>query len=224
MPMSTSKWHTFLRYSHGPQHLQRAQRLPRCGLAWQTTAATFRHHIAAARSTTRHFTPTLSGEFRYGYLANTNRVPVGGAFNPATLGFDPDYVTQASKQAEMFPHFGTGGSNNGGFTDLGPLGYEGLQEDPLAQSVNGSLVKITGGHRLKFGGEFRNLRLNFYQYTYPSGTFSWTIAGPANSLRPATERRAIRLPRCCWACPRAVTSPTTRSTSHQPVHCLLRAG
>ncbi len=46
-----------------------------------------------------------------------------------------------------------------------------MQEDPLAQAVNGSLVKIAGGHTFKVGGEFRQLRLNFYQYTYPSGTF-----------------------------------------------------
>ena len=52
----------------------------------------------------------------------------------------------------------------------------------MAQAINGSLVKIAGGHTLKLGGEFRELRLNFYQYTYPSGTFysddSWTRQYP----------------------------------------------
>ena len=43
------------------------------------------------------------------------------------------------------------------FSDLGPLGYEEFQEDPLAQSINASLVKIVGAHSIKMGGEFRAL-------------------------------------------------------------------
>jgi len=43
-------------------------------------------------------------------------------------------------------------------------------------------VKIAHGHSFKVGTEFRNLRLNFYQWSYPSGTFSaddsWTRQFP----------------------------------------------
>jgi hypothetical protein len=183
----TNKWHTFLRYSM--DHNTATAALNDFKDAASNGGYGGQGHgwiYSGSFNNTVTFTPTLIGEFRYGYSRQTsNRVPVGGAFDPGTLGFDSNYVAQSSKQEEIFPHFGTGGSNNGGFTDLGPLGYEGLQEDPLAQSVNGSLVKIAGGHTLKFGGEFRNLRLNFYQYTYPSGTFSaddsWTRQFPATS-------------------------------------------
>ena len=83
-----------------------------------------------------------------------------------SFGFDPGFVTQAGLEAQMFPHFGFGG--NGGFSDLGPLGYEQYQEDPLAQDINGSIVKIVGGHSLKFGGDFTHLaRNNFLSVELP---------------------------------------------------------
>jgi hypothetical protein len=182
----TQKWHSFLRYSMDHNTYNTFNDFGNVasnggyggqGHAW-VYSGSFNNTIT--------FTPKLVGEFRYGYSRQTsNRVPAGGGFDPSKLGFDANYVAQTAKQLQIFPHFGFGGSNNGGFTDLGPLGYEGLQEDPMAQSINGSLVKIAGAHTLKFGGEFRQLRLNFYQYTYPSGDFSsddsWTRQFPATN-------------------------------------------
>lgn len=181
-----SKWHTFLRYSMDHNTYSALNDFQDAATNGGYGGQGFGTTLSGSFNNTVAFSPTLIGEFRYGYSRQYgDRIPVGGAFDPAKLGFDSNYVAQASKQLEIFPHFGTGGSNNGGFTDLGPLGYEGLQENPLAQAVNGSLVKIAGGHTMKFGGEFRELRLNFYQYTYPSGTFSsddsWTRQFPATS-------------------------------------------
>jgi len=189
----TPKWHAFLRYSMDNSKYSTFNDFNNAasnggyggnGHSW-TYSGSFNNTVT--------FSPKLLGEFRYGYSRQeSNRVPAGGTFDPGKLGFDSNFTAQASKQLEIFPHFGFGGSNNGYFTDLGPLGYEGLQEDPLAQSINGSLVKLAGGHTFKVGGEFRKLRLNFYQYTYPSGDFysddSWTRQFPAtndgNSANP----------------------------------------
>ncbi|MFY9748048.1 MAG: TonB-dependent receptor [Acidobacteriaceae bacterium] len=179
----TKKWHSFLRFSMEGNHNTTLSDYSNAASNGGYGGADHYYVYSGSFNNTITFSPTLLAEFRYGYSRQTsNRVPVGGPFDPTTLGFDANYVTQASKQLEIFPHFNFGGANNGGFSDLGPLGYEGLQEDPMAQDVNGSLVKIAGGHSLKFGGEFRQLRLNFYQYTYPSGTFysddSWTRQYP----------------------------------------------
>ena len=81
----------------------------------------------------------------------------------------------------VFPSF----SFSNSFSDLGTDGYVALKENPVAQDVNGSLVKILGGHTIKFGGEYRALLLNFYQYAYPTGNFSvntgWTQLNPQNN-------------------------------------------
>jgi len=179
----TSKWHAFLRYSMNGNTSTAINDYNNAASNGGYGGAGHGYVYSGSFNNTVTFSPKLLGEFRYGYSRQTsNRVPVGGTFNPGMLGFDSNYAAQASKQLEIFPHFNFGGANNGSFADLGPLGYEGLQEDPLAQAVNGSLVKIAGGHTFKVGGEFRQLRLNFYQYTYPSGTFysddSWTRQYP----------------------------------------------
>ena len=180
----TKGWHSFLRYSMSHEvgttfnDYNNAASPGNYGGAYHTTS------FSGSFNNTVTFTPTLLGEFRYG-LSKTdyNRIPVGGVFDPATLGFDAGFSSQSGLEGKMFPHFGFGG--NGGFSDLGPLGYEQFQEDPLAQSIAASLVKISHGHSIKVGGEFRALRLNFYQWSYPSGTFSaddsWTRQFPQSS-------------------------------------------
>jgi hypothetical protein len=177
----TKRWHSFLRYSELNQTGSTLNDYNNAASPGNYGGTYHTPDFSGSFNNTVTFTPTLLGEFRYGYSKqNYNRVPVGGAFNPGTLGFDQGFVQQAAMEGEMFPHFGFGG--NGGFSDLGPLGYEEYQEDPLAQSINASLVKIVGAHSLKFGGEFRALRENFYQWSYPSGTFtaddSWTREFP----------------------------------------------
>jgi hypothetical protein len=181
----TSKWHSFLRYSQLNQTGSTLNDYNDAASPGNYGGTYHQPDFSGSFNNTITFSSTLLGEFRYGFSKQDyNRVPVGGNFSPATLGFDTGFVTQAGLEAEMFPHFGFGG--NGGFSDLGPLGYEQYQEDPLAQSINGSIVKILGGHSLKFGGEFRTLRNNFYQWSYPSGTFSmddsWTREFPQTEI------------------------------------------
>ncbi len=123
--------------------------------------------------------PSLTAEFRYGFSKSTSvRTAASQGFDPTTLGFGSDIKTQAQQNALLFPHF----SFSNGYSDIGTLGYVPLQENPLAHDVNGSLIKILGNHSLQVGGEFRYLNLDFYQYTYPGGTYSsdtsWTRLNP----------------------------------------------
>lgn len=177
----TSQWHSFLRYSMNGN--KRSNISNYNNAASRAGSLGHGYDYSGSFNNTVTFSPTLLGEFRYGYSKQTwNGGPVGGSFDPGKLGFDSDYVAQASKRLEVFPLFTFGGANNGNFSSLGPGAFSGLQEDPTAQAVNGSLVKIVSGHSLKFGGEFRQMRLNFYQYNTPSGTFnsddSWTRQYP----------------------------------------------
>lgn len=177
----TKKWHSFLRYSESHQTGSAFNDYGNAASPGGYGGAYHTSSFSGTFNNTITFSPTFLGEFRYGFSkSDYNRVPVGGNFNPSTLGFDSGFSSQAALEGSMFPHFGFGG--NGSFSDLGPQGYEQYQEDPIAQTINGSLVKIAHGHSLKVGGEFRALRLNFYQWAYPSGTFSlddsWTRQFP----------------------------------------------
>ena len=180
----TKNWHSFLRYSESHQIGNAFNDYNNAASPGNYGGAYHTNGFSGTFNNTVTFTPTLLGEFRYGFSKNTyNRLPTGGSFNPATLGFDANFVSQSALEGQMFPNFQFSG--NGSFSQLGPNGYEEYQEDPIAQTVNGSLVKIAHGHSLKVGGEFRALRLNFYQWAYPSGTFtaddSWTREFPQTS-------------------------------------------
>jgi hypothetical protein len=180
----SKKWHSFLRYSEQHQTGSTLNDYNNAASPGNYGGTYHQNQFQGTFNNTVTFTPTLLGEFRYGLSKDTyNRLPVGGSFDPTKLGFDSGFGTQSGLEGQMFPHFGFGG--NGGFSDLGPLGYEEFQEDPLAQTINASLVKIAHGHSFKVGGEFRELRLNFYQWSYPSGTFSsddgWTREFPQSS-------------------------------------------
>jgi len=179
----TKNWHSFLRYSMQHNVSTVLNDYNNAASPGGYGGAGHGYSYSGSFDNTITIRPTLLAELRYGFSKQTfNRVPVGGKFDLASLGFDSTYVSNTSQQSEQFPWFQFGGANMGGFSDLGPQGYETLQEDPLVQSINGSLIKIVGAHSIKVGGEFRQIRLNFYQYTVPSGNFStndsWTRQYP----------------------------------------------
>lgn len=128
------------------------------------------------------FSPTFLGEFRFGFSKSTsNRNAYSSGFNLTDLGLPATYQSEAAKNASVFPSF----NFNGGFSPVGTDGWVVYQEDPTAQDYNGSIVKIAGAHSIKMGGEFRDLRLNFYQYGDPAGYYytdeSWTRFNPQDS-------------------------------------------
>ncbi len=175
------KWHSFIRFSHFA-----GNGVPLNDLG---NAATTGGYNGPANSTAYSlsfnnvvtFTPTLVGEFRYGFSKSTYvRTAFGQGFDATTLGFPASINTQANQNTRLFPHFGF----SQGFSDIGAQGYIPLQENPLAHDVNASLNKIAGGHSVRVGGEWRLLNLDFYQYAYPSGNYfsdqSWTRLSPDN--------------------------------------------
>lgn len=174
-----SKWHSFIRFSH---FAGTSVPLSDFGNAAATGGYNGPDNSTAYSLSFNNvvtFTPTLVGEFRYGFSKSTSvRTAFGQGFDATTLGFPASVNTQADQNVRLFPHF----SFSQGYSDVGAQGYIPLQENPLAQDVNASLNKIVGGHSIKVGGEWRLLNLDFYQYTYPSGTYgadqSWTRKNP----------------------------------------------
>lgn len=180
----TAKWHSFVRFSHSAgsntylQDYGNDSPASPGGYNGPTNGTAY----SLSFDNTVTFTPSLTGEFRYGFSKSTSvRTAYSQGFDPTTLGFPSDVKTESALNAQVFPHF----SFSDGYSDLGTLGYVPLQENPLAHDVNGSLIKILGGHSLQVGGEFRYLSLDFFQYTYPGGNYgvdrSWTQRSPQSN-------------------------------------------
>lgn len=170
-----SRWHSFVRYSHF--------RNPNTPFSDYGNAASVGYGgpgtgTADSLSFDNNitFTPTFVGDIRIGYSRSTElRTAFGQPFNVGTLGFPASYAALANQQRPVFPTFQLGN----GYSSLGSSGYVPLQEDPSAVDFNPSFVKVIGGNSITFGGEWRKMFLNFYQYAYPAGDFggidnTWT--------------------------------------------------
>jgi hypothetical protein len=168
----TPNWHTFVRFSHYADYnvpFSGFNNIASEGYGGPTTSGSY----SMSYDNTFTFSPTLLGEVRYGLSrASSTRLPFGGTFPLASLGFPTSLAAVAN--VHVFPNYTFGN----GFSSLGSSGYVALLENPTAHDVNASVIKITHGNNLKFGGEFRELLLNFHQYAQPSGTYdfgqSWT--------------------------------------------------
>ena len=183
-----SKFHSFIRFSHyagSNSYLQDYAGTSAIASPGGYNGPTSGNAYSLSFDNTVSFSPTLVGEFRYGFSKSVSvRSAYSAGFDPATLGFSPAFDADAPEGLQ-FPHF-----SFNGFSDLGGLGYVPLLEDPLAHDVNGSIVKILGSHSVKAGGEFRYLYINFSQFAYPTGTFSadntWTRYTPDSSTGTPT--------------------------------------
>ncbi len=178
----STKYHSFLRFSHYAGQSTYLDDFGNVASPGGYNGPTTGNAYSLAFDNTVTFNPNLLGEFRYGFSKSVSvRTASSEGFSPASIGFPASVDQQASQNALVFPHF----SFAGGYSDIGTQGYVPLQENPLAHDVNGSLIKILGGHTIKAGGEFRYLKLDFYQYTYPAGTYnvdeSWTRQNPQDS-------------------------------------------
>jgi len=180
----TKKWHSFLRFSQFSNDSAPLNDYNDAASPGGYNGPDHATALSVSFNNTVTFSPKLLGEFRYGFSKSTSVRTTfkSSGFTLTSLGFPSSYAAQSELAgAAVFPHFGF----SEGYSDLGPQGYIPLKEDPLAQDVNGSLVKILGGHSIKLGGEYRELLLDFYQYAYPTGTFSvdesWTRLNPGNN-------------------------------------------
>jgi hypothetical protein len=178
----TKNWHSFLRWAQEYTYSEpvSAYASVKNGMGSPTgDGPTYGSALSISFNNTVTFSPTLLGEFRYGYSRGTaHRQAISTGFDVTTLGLPQSLQNEGSSNASIFPSF----NFKGGYSTVGNGGWVPLKEDPLAQDFNGSIIKIAGTHSLKFGGEFRILRMNFFQYGYPTGYFytdgSWTRYDP----------------------------------------------
>lgn len=166
----TDKWHTFLRLSH----------------SWSTSTPLFPYGAnnpaspvgsgfvnggawSASLDNTVTFSPTLVGDFRYGFARSyVTDKPLGAGFDVTSLGLPQSLQTLALQRVAEFPNF----SFSNGAT-LGNSGYVPLIENPSAHDLTASLTKVFAHQTVKFGGEWRKLFINFAQYGYPAGQFTF---------------------------------------------------
>ena len=168
----TPNWHTFVRFSHFADDnipFSGFNNIASEGYGGPQNSGSY----SLSYDNTITISPSLLAEVRYGLSRSaTSRLPFGGTFPLTNLGFPASFGQVANVQ--VFPNYNFGN----GFSSLGSSGYVAYTENPLAHDVNASIIKITHGNNLKFGGEFRKLLLNFHQYAQPSGSYysgqSWT--------------------------------------------------
>jgi outer membrane receptor protein involved in Fe transport len=127
---------------------------------------------------TATFSPSLVGNFLFSFTRlENNRRPFSDGFDITSLGFP------AALKAQLFPVSfpsivvnGMGGGfsipNSGTPSLLG--GNDLIQFGDNTGSLGGALTKTLNRHTLKFGGEARLLRPNFWQYADASTQFAFT--------------------------------------------------
>ena len=133
------------------------------------------------------------GYTRYVYL----RTPISQGIDLSAFG--PNWAALAPQMT--YTHIPTvcvsetNGDNhwgNGSWCSQGTGSGIGAWDDTL--SIAPVLSKIMGKHNLKFGGEFRLLRNNYYQSNDPAGFFNFdarmTSANPLNPNNPAAGANA----------------------------------
>jgi outer membrane receptor protein involved in Fe transport len=126
-----------------------------------------RNNNSATIQLTHVFSPTTILELRAGLLRFTS---VGGGnnygagYDLASLGFSPQFVSQA---APNFPKFN--------WANYEGAGNQPSQLSPIAQtnSFQGTVSKTLGRQTLKMGGEFRLQRVNQVNPGYVAGNFTF---------------------------------------------------
>ncbi len=161
------RWHSFVRYSHfNNPNVPFSDYANAASVGYNGPGTGTADSLSFDNAIT--FTPTLVGDLRIGYSRSTElRTAFGQPFDLAALHLPASFVSLAESQRAVFPTLTLGN----GYSSLGSSGYVPLQEDPSAVDFNPSFVKTIGGNSITFGGEWRKLFLNFYQYSFPSGEF-----------------------------------------------------
>lgn len=125
---------------------------------------------------------------RYGYTQFVDD-DVPNAFDPATLGFSPNFV--AAIPYEKFPSINVQGYGSVNFDTFG-------DRDPqdttyYSHNLNASVSKLFGSHTFKFGGDYRMIGMKLVARGQPSGNFDFTpgfTRGP-NPLVGGTTAHAL---------------------------------
>jgi outer membrane receptor protein involved in Fe transport len=127
----------------------------------------------------------LINNFRYGYTrAHATQSSDSLGFDPTSLGFAPN-LAQAASQL-IFPTFTIGTTVGAGEIGAGVIGGAGNDQPRDTHMVGDSLTYVTGAHTFRFGAEYRLYRFYPFQFTTPSGSFSFTRAATAGPVPSAT--------------------------------------
>ncbi len=113
-------------------------------------------------------TNILDVRFNFTRMNEGHDVPSVG-FNPTTLGFPGYMVANSQYLALPVISFATGS-----FQTLGNTGTGADRLPSQSAQIFATWVKIKGRHTLKFGGDFRQYRLNYFAAGNSAGTFSFS--------------------------------------------------
>jgi carboxypeptidase family protein/TonB-dependent receptor-like protein len=96
------------------------------------------------------------------------RDPLSTGFDsssPDTLGLSPIFQTLGVRQ---FPRI-----TASGYSSLGAGGWAIIHRGEVVGLLNGSLIKVIGGHTFKAGAELQKFYENYFQPGYPAGTLAF---------------------------------------------------
>ncbi|MEK7407671.1 MAG: carboxypeptidase regulatory-like domain-containing protein [Acidobacteriota bacterium] len=117
-----------------------------------------RLHFGLAMSDVHTVRPDLVVELRAGVTRFTQHDrPQSLGFDLASLGFPASLVRQLDRAIVSFPEIAIDG-----YTSLG--GGSGSRDVTTFYSLSGTASHMRGNHSLRFGGEYRVLRQNVYNY------------------------------------------------------------
>jgi len=135
-----------------------------------TGSTLFRVNTGVSLDEVYTFNPTniLDVRLNFTRMNEGHDVPSFG-FNPTTLGF-PSYMAAQSTYLAM-PVIQFASSS---FQQLGNTGTGADRLPSQSAQLFATWVKIKGSHQLKFGGDFRQYRLNTFTAGNSAGTFSFS--------------------------------------------------
>ncbi|MCL5744828.1 MAG: TonB-dependent receptor, partial [Acidobacteria bacterium] len=164
----TDRWRMFARFSVAWGTNTPANAYGTIGAPGSQTLSS-RRNISIDHTYT--FSPTLIGDFRYGFARSvTDMVPFSTGMDLTSLGFPQSFADTAAMRGLLFPYISPGN----GIAPLGASSSTMKHNVPMVHSLTASMTKITPRHTIKFGGEFREMLLNFAVRAFPSGNFNFS--------------------------------------------------
>lgn len=129
---------------------------------------------------TRTQSATTIWTARYGLIYSSYFRNPMAPFDLTTLGL-PKYMKDNASYL-VFPKFSPEGYRN-----IGTEGWLIMDRQEGVHQFSGSVTKITGGHTIKGGGEFRHYFLDYLQPGYPSGHFTFSTQTTSRLLNGRTN-------------------------------------
>lgn len=135
---------------------------------------------------------TLIANLRYAFSRTAyQRVPFSDGIDLKKLGFSEEHARIAAMRGLEFPNVSV--SSNLSLSGLGQAGWTRLFQYPMNHSLTGSMTKITPRHSFKWGGEYRVLIINFAQYGYPSGSFTFDRGWTQREINTPSSTQGVGL-------------------------------